>query len=460
MIGNARIRAALIGAGAAVAAAALVSAPAAAGGHELEELKAQIQALQKRLGELEAAQKKKMEMEKAAPKAVVGGDSSGSWKLPGSDTSISFSGYAKADVIYDFGNDGGDTFWVAGIPLDGTAAAKDGGAVSMHAKQSRIRFDSRTPTDWGSLRTRLETDFYGSGGVFRMRHAFGQLGPVLVGQTWSIFGDEDTYASTVDFDGPVGVVATRRPQLRYTQGLGGGLTVQAAIEENPGGGILKAERGSKQVPTVDEDGMVTSTTEYSVDTVDALDRLPTFLTALRYRPGWGAVNLAGALRQVRYGDDSEIAHGYHIGAHVNVSGDTQLLATFNASKGVSDYILYAGKAATLDAGGALKLQDSLGGMVGIKHSLSGSLRTGLYFGWMEHDTDASASPAVRATENESLQTVHATVAWNPVPQVTVGVEFMHGWREANPQVTDGAVDPMKSTSGEDSRVQLGVQYSF
>ncbi len=433
MIGNARIRAALIGAGAAVAAAALVSAPAAAGGHELEELKAQIQALQKRLGELEAAQKKKMEMEKAAPKAVVGGDFPGSWKLPGSDTSISFSGYAKADVIYDLGRDGGGSFWAPSIPLDDQPAAKVGGAFGMHAKQSRLRFDSRTPTDWGGLRTRLETDFWP--GTLRLRQAYGQLGPVLIGQAWSLFHDQDTYVDTVDFDGPIGVEFARRPQLSYTQAVGG-VTIQAGIEENPGGEIRS------------DDG-----------TPDALDRLPTFLTALRYRPGWGAVNLVGALRQVRHGDDSVVAHGYHIGAHVNVSGDTQLLAILNASKGVADYIQGAGKGVAM-VDGKLELQDSLGGMVAIKHSLSDSLRTGLYFGWVEHDTNAGLSPTARAAENESVQTVHATVKWNPVPQVTVGVEFMHGWREANPQVTDGAVDPMKSTSGEDSRVQLGVQYSF
>ena len=441
MIGNARIRAALIGAGAAVAAAALVSAPAAAGGHELDELKAQIQALQKRLGELEAAQKKKMEMEKAAPKAVVGGDYPGSWKLPGSDTSISFSGYAKGDLIYDFGRDGGNLFGVGGIPLDDKPAAKVGGAFGMHARQSRLRFDSRTPTDWGSLRTRLETDFWN--GVLRLRQAYGQLGPVKVGQAWSLFQDPDTYASTVDFDGPIGVEFARRPQLSYTQAVGG-VTIQAAIEETPDDGILTG---------VDEKGKAT--------TASALDRLPTFLTALRYRPDWGAVSLVGALRQVRYKDDSEVAHGYHVGAHVNVSGDTQLLAIFNASKGVgSDYINGAGKGAVM-VGGKLELQDSLGGMVGVKHSLSGSLRTGLYFGWVEHDSDAGASAAVRATENESLQTVHANVHWNPVPKVTVGVEFMHGWREANPQVNAaGAVDPTASTSGEDSRIQLGVTYSF
>ena len=440
MIGNARIRAALIGAGAAVAAAALVSAPAAAGGHELDELKAQIQALQKRLGELEAAQKKKMEMEKAAApaKAVVGGDSSGSWKLPGSDTSISFSGYAKADVIYDFGNDGGDTFGATGIALGGS---DDDGAFGMHARQSRLRFDSRTPTDWGSLRTRVETDFYGKDNVLRLRQAYGQLGPVLVGQAWSLFQDQDTYASTVDFDGPMGVEFARRPQLSYTQAVGG-VTIQAGIEENPGGEIL------------------TGIKDDEADTADLLDRLPTFLTALRYRPGWGAVNLAGALRQVRYGDDNEVAHGYHIGAHVNVSGDTQLLAIFNASKGVADYITGAGKGVAM-VDGKLELQDSLGGMVAVKHSLSDSLRAGLYFGWVEHDSDAGLSPAIRALENESVQTLHANVLWNPVPQVTVGVEFMHGWREANPRVDDdGEVDPTASTSGDDSRIQLGVTYSF
>lgn len=410
-----KLTAAALAAGAAV----VLAGPAAAGGHEIGELKAQIEALQKRVAEIEA-------QEKAMAKPVVGGDSGGSWKVPGSNTSISFSGYVKADLVYDTGNDGGETFAVSGIAL-GDVADADKGKFGFTARQSRIRFDSRTATEMGTVSTRLESDFYGTGNALRLRHAYGSLGPVLAGQTWSIFGDADTYADTLDFDGPVGVSSGRVPQIRYSAAPADGIAIQAAIEEKGPGSVLGG-------------GGLTA-------------KLPTFVAALRYRPGWGAVNLGTALRSVEYQEKSATAFAGHVGAHVNATDATQVLATFNYSNGAPDYILYAGNAAAM-VGDDLKLQKSWGGMVGIKHSWSDTLRSNLYVGYMKHDTADGVAAADAATENESLRTVHVNLMWNPAPKAMVGVEFMHGQRKANAQVGGG------DAKGQDSRLQVSFQYSF
>ena len=237
MVNEKQLRSVLLGSGAAVA---LLASPAVAG--EVSDLKSQIEALQNRLDQVETQQTRIEErQESVAPaNAVVGGDFPGSWKLPGSDTSISFSGYVKGDFIYDLGRDVGDSFVVSSIPVDNSMAANADGNVRLHARQSRFRFDSRTPTDWGQLRTRIEGDFSGTGGnerfsnssTFRLRHAWGQLGPVLAGQTWTTFMDQDTYANTVDFAGPVGVEFARQAQIRYSTGLAEGLSLDLAVE-NP-----------------------------------------------------------------------------------------------------------------------------------------------------------------------------------------------------------------------------------
>lgn len=180
----------------AVAGVLLVASPA--GANEIAELKAQIEALQERLARIEAEQRK------SADKAVTAGDKAGSWKLPGSDTSVSIGGYVKTDLYLDNRPDSGDTFNAPAIPLDdATASGDEDGNVGIHARQSRLRFDTHTPTGIGALNTRIETDFYGGDSVLRLRHAYGSLGPVLAGQAWSLLVDEDTAASTVDFDGPV-----------------------------------------------------------------------------------------------------------------------------------------------------------------------------------------------------------------------------------------------------------------
>lgn len=428
----------------AAGAAAVLAGPAAAGGHELGELKAQIEALQKRVAEMEAK-------EKAMAKPVVAGQSGGSWKVPGSDTSISFSGYVKADLVYDTGNDGGETFAASGIALGGAEDA-DKGKFGFTARQSRIRFDSRTATEMGTVSTRLETDFYGGGNALRLRHAYGSLGPVMAGQNWTIFGDEDTYASTLDFDGPVGVASARRPQIRYSMAPADGVAVQLAIEENAGGTVLGSRAAAGNADHDHSEGGGDHSHPAAPKDAALNTKLPTFLAALRYRPGWGAVNLTTALRQVEYQDKSATAYAGHIGAHVNATPATQVLATFNYSHGAPDFILGAGTAAAL-VGGDLKLQKAWGGMVGIKHAWSDTLRSNLYVGYVKPETDDGIDAALAAGQNASLRTVHVNLLWNPAPKTTVGVEFIHGQRKTNP-------NPDGETKGQDSRVQVSFQYSF
>ena len=192
---------------------------------------------------------------------------------------------------------------------------------------------------------------------------------------------------------------------------------------------------------------------------DSGDRMPNFLAALRYRPGWGAVNLSGVLREVSTADDSLVVYGFHAGAHVNVAEGTRLMATVNIGSGIAGYLVGGGAIATLKDSG-LEGQAMMGGFVGITHRWTDSLRSGLHYGWVNHDTNNGLAAKAAATENAELRSLHANVFWNPVPRLTVGLEFMHGWREANPQVDGQVVDPTKATDGQASRIQLGMKYDF
>ena len=335
---------------AAIAGVLLVATVPPAGANEIAELKAQIEALQQRLAKIEASQKE------AEKKTVTAGDTGGSWKLPGSKTSILFSGYVKGDFYVDSGKDLGNAFDPTAIRLDGVKDPNDDdGAVGVHAEQSRLRFDTHTPTEMGALNTRIETDFWGRD--LRLRQAYGSLGPVLAGQTWSILVDSHTAADTVDFNGPVGVISTRQPQLRLTLPLGEGFTGQAAVE--PG--------------------------------VDGSNELPTFLGALRYSAGWGAVNLTGAVGRADVEGQNVSAHTLHAGAHFNVTDATRLMATLNLTSGMGKIL--GGASTVMNAAGKLKAQESMGGLAGIPHRWSDTVRSGAYFGWVENDTGDGISAA-------------------------------------------------------------------
>ena len=376
MLGRIHLSAALIGVGTAVL---LGIAPA--GAAEIDDLKAKVEALEKKVGIIET-------------------------------TSVSISGYVKGDFYLDSHRGLGQSFGNGAYQrLDGVKDDDDDGAVGAHARQSRFRLSTSTDTSYGALNTVIEGHFWG--GTFGLRHAYGELGPVLAGRAWSIRGDDHTYADTVDFDGPAGVVATRRAQLRLTLPLGEGFTGQMAVEP--------AIRGNE---------------------------LPTFLAAVRYSSGWGAVNVTGAVGRYDDGGQNVTTHAFHVGAHLNATDATRVMATLNMTRG--DAQIYgqwygedASSAISGDApGGNLKAEDSIGGFAGISHGWSDSMRSGLYFGWVRNDNPDMAV-------NKSVQTLHANVIWSPVSQADIGLEVMHGWREIN-----------AGTKGEATRVQIGVKYGF
>ena len=433
-----------------VTALALFVAPAAGG--EIDDIKAQIKALMNRLEGIEDREKKmKADMKAAAEavktKAVATGDFPGSWKMPGSNTSVSFSGYVKLDAIYDFDQDLGDTFFgydsggsPSGILLDGDDSGNRN--FSMHARQTRLRFDSLTPTKMGALKTRIETDFaYNDGNPLRLRHAYATLGGVVAGQTWTILQDENTYSDTVDFEGPVGVVAARTPQLRYATAMGKDLTLQVALDD-PGAPTILTDN-----PDKDEED------EKIYLKKSSQDRLPNILAALRLKTSWGAINISGLIGQVLYEKDaveeSVTISALHIGANVGLGKDTRLWGSFNVGQGgLANYMVGTAAAATF-AGDELEVVDSMGGFVGLTHNWSGTVSSGLYYGWAETDYEDAAKTTFASEHSQSQNTLHATIWWSPAPKVRVGAEFMQGRRETN----DGK-------KGDASRVQLGLVYSF
>ena len=320
MFGRIHLSAALIG-----ASTAVLLGIAPAGAAEIDDLKAKVEALEKKVGEIAA-------------------------------TSVSISGYVKADFYLDNRDDLGNTFTFNNpIRLDGEPGDDDeDGAVGMHAQQSRFALSTSTPTSFGALNTVAEIGFdpYDDApDTPYVRLANGALGPVLAGLAWSIRGDDHTGADTVEYDGPAGVVAVIEPQLRLTLPLGEGFYGQMAVEPPISG-----------------------------------NEVPTFLAALRYSSGWGAVNVTGAVG--RYDDDNGqnvTTHSFHVGAHLNATDATRVMATLNMTSG--DGQIYGGSGAISgDApGGNLKAEDSIGGMAGISHGWSDSMRSGVYFGWVEND---------------------------------------------------------------------------
>ena len=373
---------------------------------------------------------------------VTRGDHPGSFKLPGTNTSVAIGGYVKADFIYDIDADLGDTFAASAIPADGSAGDRKNGNFRSHAKQTRLNFTSWTPTEVGEFKLFLEGDFFGQGGnqtfsnstTFRMRHAFGEIGPVLAGQTWTLFMPLASYPETVDFFGPAGIPFIRQGQLRYTHSVDDAWKIAVSAENSE----LSAR--TLDGTTVGADG---GDLRFGVDT------LPDFVSAVSYdRDGWHG-RLAGVARlldtESAGSDDREFGWGLTASAVVPTFGDDSLQANFTYGDGIGRYIINGfNQDAFIDDNGNLDAIKSWGLALGYTHHWNDKFRSNLVYGrYQVLDTNL-------ATDTESLDTVHANLIWEPDPKLRFGVEYIFGRRAFD----DGGLDNTAH------RVQLAAQFLF
>ncbi|WP_170758658.1 DcaP family trimeric outer membrane transporter [Ruegeria lacuscaerulensis] len=160
---------------------------------------------------------------------------SGTGDLRIGNTTLDVYGYIKADFFYDFEFDQGDTAFVNVI---GEPSAATSGTFGATVRQSRIGLRTSTPSAIGEIGGQLELDLFASNGTaeLRLRHANITIGDNwLIGQTWTNFMPLDTYPTSVEFNGPVGIPFARVPQVRYSNRFATNTTFSTSIEENVGG---------------------------------------------------------------------------------------------------------------------------------------------------------------------------------------------------------------------------------
>jgi len=249
--------------------------------------------------------------ESTAGQPVTGGDTPGSFKLPGSKTSVTLGGYVKLDAIFSdpsagVGSSADQELEASGIPIGAEGKANERAQLKLHARQSRLFAKTTTPTAWGELKTYVEADFFGAPGNetasnsngLRVRHAYGTLGHLLAGQTWTTFSDVAAYPETLDFGGAVGVPFTRQAQVRWTQPFRGGQWSVAL--ENP--------------ETI---AALPNGTSFRADD----DRLPDLAGIVQFETAHGHYSLAGMVRQLRIDSASQPAsRAQRFGAALGVNG--------------------------------------------------------------------------------------------------------------------------------------------
>jgi hypothetical protein len=254
---------------------------------QLDAAKQAIQALETRLQALEAAQAKPAA---AAPTvAATPGPAAAEKEKPKGTFEV--YGFTQADAIQDFKRvdpNWQDTLRPSKIPTQQGQFGEDGGTY-FSVKQSRFGVKSEYPTTLGLFKTKFEIDLFGVGGdagqtTIRLRHAYGELGQVLAGQTNSLFMDIDVFPNIIDYWGPAGMVFYRNVQARWTPFSGD--TQFAVALERPGTDVTL--------------GAVPYGTNPTTGTIQAYNNLPDLTAQLRHQGKWGHVQLAGILRQLGF----------------------------------------------------------------------------------------------------------------------------------------------------------------
>lgn len=425
-----------------VAALASIGLAAAARAQPIEHLKAQVDALSKKVGELE--QRNAAEAARpaaAASNVVTGGATPGSFKLPGSDTSVTLGGYVKLDAIFSDRSAGvastaDQEYEAGGVPV-GAAADHERNQVKLHARQSRFNLKTSTPTGRGDLTSFVEFDLFGAPGNesvsnsngLRVRHAYATLGNWLFGQTWTTFSDAATYPETVDFGGPAGVIFARQAQLRWTRPFAGGRWALAL--ENP-------------------ETVVSLPSGESFRADD--DHFPDITGQIKFDTSRGSYSIAGLARQLRVDSASAPAsRDRKWGAALGVNGVVPLFAKddvrFSAYYGdaIGRYSVGFFSDALLDADAHLVLPNQWLAMAAYRHFWSPNLRSTIALSGLRSNNPAATAGSV----NKAAQSAHVNVIWSPVAQVNLGLEYLHATREIQ-----------SGETGRLNRIQTSAQYVF
>ena len=111
-------------------------------------------------------------------------------------------------------------FYAAKIPLDKNSLGENG-QLTTSAKESRLWFKTRTPSNYGPIRTLVEVDFLGVSGTetntnshgLRLRHAYLEATGLTFGQTNSAFNSHSTLEAIAY---PMNNALVRQPLIRYS----------------------------------------------------------------------------------------------------------------------------------------------------------------------------------------------------------------------------------------------------
>jgi hypothetical protein len=345
-------------------------------------------------------------------------------------SSFEVYGFAMLDIGHDFKQinpNWSDTLRVTKLPSFEKEFGENHNTFAG-VRQSRFGVKSTTPTDLGNLNTIFEFELFGTGvdegqTTFRLRHAWGDIGAIGAGQTWSPFMDPDVFPNTLEYWGPTGMVFFRNVQLRYTPILGTH-TAMIALERPGASG---------------DQGVYADRVE--LNGITPRFPMPDFSGAYKYTQKWGYLRAAGILRKINWDDTLEdrfnlsgdaIGWGLNLSSNLKPTASDTIRLQYAFGEGIQNYM----NDSPVDVGIRNNLSDPVRPLVGeplpivgivafLDHTWSPQYSTSI--GYSMQDIDNSDAQAPNAFKTGHY--VVGNILYNPVRNVMFGGEIQWGRRE-------------------------------
>lgn len=379
------------------------------------------------------------------------------------DNNFELYGFVQLDAIQDFKRVNPDwdaTLRPSRIPTTEGEFGGDGQTV-FSVRQSRLGAKATGMLAGKPYEAKFEFDLFGTGvdagqTTFRVRHMYGSWGPILVGQTNTLWMDADIFPNVVDYWGPPGMVFVRNPQIRYTFLDRDGWRAAVALEH----------------PSDDIDpGAIRLIDPELATNIRADEQLPDLTAMVRYGGKWGHVQLGGILRKIGFetvGTEGNDPDGSETGWGVSLSGSLKAsLATFRLGvvhgRGIATYMNDGG----MDLAPSAQLgpvppifpipPEFLGTLLEAEAVKLTGITAYVDLQWSKQLSSALGY-SFTSVDNTNFQEANAfhkgsyasaNLLWMPADQILAGVEFLWGKREDN----DG-------NSGTDFRMQSTFKWSF
>lgn len=357
-------------------------------------------------------------------------------------------GFAQADFIQDFKRvnpNWDDTLRPSRIPTTEGEFGGDGQSI-IGVRQSRFGIKADLPTGGKTLKTKFEFDLFGVGvdegqTTFRLRHAYGEWGQWLAGQTHSLFMDIDVFPNTIDYWGPSGMVFLRNPQIRWTP-ISGANTFAVAIEK----------------PSDDIDAGEFRTVDPGLLQLQSDEELPDLTAQFRAQRDWGHVQVGGILRKIgveniadpaNIREDDDLGWGLNLSSNIKVGERDVIRASVVYGEGIASYMNDGGvdlAPSTADSATAQAESVELTGLaLYYDHWWSDQFSSSIGYSSTEVDNLAGQSPDAF----KKGQYASANLLYYPADKILVGAEFLWGDRE-----------DFNGASGDDIRLQISFKYNF